>query len=128
VTAASGLLQASEAGRIKGELGKAVPTSITNMDPANPFLNLLVDTPISPEVKVHSIIAVKTSGPITEGNDGVVEYKSAHISPVESEYVVPVGHSCDHRRGETDPPRAPGLGIGCDGSVEGAGGRGQAAG
>ena len=71
-----------------------MPTSITNMDPENPFLRALADIPIPPEVKAHSIIAIKTSGPLTEGNDGVVEYKGAHITGVESEYVVPVGHSC----------------------------------
>ena len=64
------------------------------MDPESPFLKTLVDIPIDPKVKAHSIIAVLGSGPLTEGKDGVVEYKSAHIDGVESEYVVPVGHSC----------------------------------
>ena len=90
----SEFIQASEAGHVKKAFGKGAPTSIKNMDPANPFLHALADIPIPPEVKAHSIIAVKTSGPLTEGNDGVVEYKSAHITGVESEYVVPVGHSC----------------------------------
>ena len=41
----------------------------------------------------HSIIAVKGGGPVEQGNDGVVEYKSAHIDGVESELVVNSGHS-----------------------------------
>ncbi len=90
----SEVIQARDAGHVRKGLGKGMPTSIANMDPASPFLSVLVDIPIPPEVKVHSIIPVKTSGPLTEGNDGIVEYKSAHITGVESEYVVPVGHSC----------------------------------
>jgi hypothetical protein len=42
----------------------------------------------------HSIIAVEGDGPFEKGNDGVVEYSSAHIGPVESELVVqPSSHS-----------------------------------
>jgi len=44
-------------------------------------------------VAAHSIIAVKGHGPVEEGNDGVVEYKSAHIEGVESELVVRSPHS-----------------------------------
>jgi hypothetical protein len=36
---------------------------------------------------------VDTDGPVTQGNDGVVQYSSAHIEPVESELVVRSGHS-----------------------------------
>ena len=42
---------------------------------------------------VHSIIPVKGDGPIESGNDGVVEYTSAHIEGVESETVVRSDHS-----------------------------------
>jgi hypothetical protein len=49
--------------------------------------------PIADGVHAHSIIPVKGAGPIEEGNDGVVEYKSAHIDGVESELVVRSGHS-----------------------------------
>ena len=31
---------------------------------------------------------------IKTGNDGVVEYRSAHIDGVESEFIVRTGHSC----------------------------------
>jgi hypothetical protein len=63
-----------------------IPTALDNMDPSNPFIKALSATPIAPGVKVNSIIPV-------EGNDGVVEYKSAHIDCVESELVVHSGHS-----------------------------------
>ena len=47
-----------------------------------------------PGVKGHSIIAIKGDEKPPEGDDGVVAYKSAHIDGVESELVVPYGHSC----------------------------------
>jgi len=63
------------------------------MDASNPSLKTLATLPIAPDVQVHSIIAVKGSGLIADGDDGVVEYKSAHIEGVESELVVHSGHS-----------------------------------
>jgi pimeloyl-ACP methyl ester carboxylesterase len=71
-----------------------IPTSIDNMSPGNAFIQTLSSIPIDPKVKVHSIIPVETDGPLEAGNDGVVEYSSAHIQPVESELVVPSNHSC----------------------------------
>jgi hypothetical protein len=44
-------------------------------------------------VAAHSISAVKGEGPFENGNDGVVEYKSAHIDGVESELVVNSRHA-----------------------------------
>ncbi len=70
-----------------------VPTALDNMDSSNPFLQTLSGLPIAPGVHAHSIIPVKGSGPPENGNDGVVEYKSAHIEGVESELVVRSGHS-----------------------------------
>ena len=49
---------------------------------------------MAPEVKLNSIIAVKGSGPCENGHDGVVAYRSAHLAPVESEFVVRSAHSC----------------------------------
>jgi hypothetical protein len=63
------------------------------MDKSNPFVQTLSGLPIAPGVRVHSIIAVKGSGPPEQGNDGVVEYKSAHLEGVESELVVRSNHS-----------------------------------
>ena len=71
-----------------------IPTSVDGMSPENPVLQALVSTPLEPGVKAHSIIAVKGEGDYREGNDGVVEYKSAHLEEVESEFIVRSGHSC----------------------------------
>jgi pimeloyl-ACP methyl ester carboxylesterase len=70
-----------------------IPTALDNMDASNRFIKALSATPIAPGVKFNSIIPVKGDGPIEDGNDGVVEYKSAHIDGVESELVVRSGHS-----------------------------------
>jgi pimeloyl-ACP methyl ester carboxylesterase len=68
-------------------------TSIDNMTPSNRFVQTLVTIPVAPQVAAHSIIAVKGAGPVEQGNDGVVAYKSAHIDGVESELAVTSGHS-----------------------------------
>jgi len=70
-----------------------IPTALDNMDASNPGLKALAALPIAPGVHAHSIIPVKGTGPVEDGNDGVVEYKSAHIDGVESELVVRSGHS-----------------------------------
>jgi pimeloyl-ACP methyl ester carboxylesterase len=71
-----------------------VPTSIDNMSPGNPFIRVLAEIPVAPGVVANSIIPVKEGyEPYEEGNDGVVEYKSAHIDDVESELVVRSTHS-----------------------------------
>ncbi len=70
-----------------------IPTSIDNMTPGNPFLVTLASLPIAPHVSYHSVIAVRGDGPPEEGDDGVVEYESAHIEGAESELVVRSGHS-----------------------------------
>ena len=72
-------------------------TSIDFMNPGNPTLLALADLPIADGVAVHSIVAVKGDGPIEEGNDGVVEYHSAHLAGVDSEFVVRAEHSCQSR-------------------------------
>ena len=70
-----------------------IPTALDNMDASNPFIKTLAAMPIAGGVHAHSIIPVKGTAPVEEGNDGVVEYKSAHIDGVESELVVRSGHS-----------------------------------
>jgi pimeloyl-ACP methyl ester carboxylesterase len=69
-------------------------TAIDNMTPGNPFLKTLRALPVAPGIAAHSIIAVEGTGPAYQGADGVVKYKSAHVSGVESERVVRSGHSC----------------------------------
>jgi hypothetical protein len=63
------------------------------MSIGNPMMKVLVETPLAPDVTSHSIIAVLPGEDIKTGNDGVVEYSSAHIDNVESEYIVRTGHS-----------------------------------
>jgi pimeloyl-ACP methyl ester carboxylesterase len=70
-----------------------IPTSIDNMSPGHPFIVTIAKIPVAPDVVANSIIGVPGDGPIESGNDGVVEYSSAHIDGVESELVVPYGHS-----------------------------------
>jgi len=70
-----------------------IPTSVENMSPNHPFIRTLADIPIVPEVHYHSIIAVKGKGDPREGNDGVVEYSSAHLDGADSEYIVRSSHS-----------------------------------
>jgi len=69
-------------------------TSIDSMSPKNPALLTLAEIPLAPGVKGHSIIAVQGEGNLTQLNDGVVEYKSAHVDYVDSEFIVQSGHSC----------------------------------
>jgi pimeloyl-ACP methyl ester carboxylesterase len=70
-----------------------MPTSITNMNPSNRFIQALASMPIVDGVAAHSIIAVQGDGPPEDGADGIVMYKSAHIDGVASEKVVRSGHS-----------------------------------
>jgi pimeloyl-ACP methyl ester carboxylesterase len=88
--------------QVKGDLIKnrdaivgvpVVPTAVDNMSPSHPFIQGLQKIPVASSIKAHSIIAVEGDGPIEEGNDGVVEYSSAHIDGVESELVVRSSHS-----------------------------------
>jgi triacylglycerol esterase/lipase EstA (alpha/beta hydrolase family) len=73
---------------------KDIPRSTDNMDPKSEFIKTLSSIPVTPGVDAHSIIAVKNpNDPKEKWNDGVVEYKSAHIDGVVSELVVNSGHS-----------------------------------
>ncbi len=68
--------------------------SVYGMSPNSPFIKSLAQIPVVPWVHVHSIIPVRTSGPVEQGNDGVVRYASAHLPNAELELVVRgSGHS-----------------------------------
>jgi pimeloyl-ACP methyl ester carboxylesterase len=79
--------------RVMGIDRKTVLTSADGMSPDNPMLKVLADIPLASRVDGHSIIAVETDGDPTLGNDGVVEYKSAHLEGMQSEFIVKSGHS-----------------------------------
>jgi pimeloyl-ACP methyl ester carboxylesterase len=71
-----------------------IPSSVDGMSSDNPVLQTLVTIPLAPGIKGHSIISVLPGMEIKTGDDGVVEYQSAHIEGVESEFIVRSGHSC----------------------------------
>ena len=73
---------------------QGTPTSLDSMSPRNPVQLTLAEIPLAPGVKGHSIIAVKGNGDFHEGKDGLVAYDSAHVSYVESEFIVRGPHSC----------------------------------
>jgi hypothetical protein len=58
------------------------------MSPGNPAIEALRAIPVAPGIHAHSIIPTLQDGPLDSRNDGVVEYKSAHIDGVDSEAVI----------------------------------------
>ena len=85
--------QSQDVLKIKGMMN-SIPRSTDNMNPNNDFIKTFASIPISPEIKAHSIIAVKNpEDPKEKWVDGVVAYKSAHVDGVASELIVTSGHS-----------------------------------
>jgi hypothetical protein len=79
--------------------GRTLPTALDNMDPASKLLQRLADTPIPPGIELHSIVCVGDADltdpeQILESDDGVVEYRSAHLEGAKSELLVNSMHSC----------------------------------
>lgn len=73
---------------------RQLPSSVDNMRPDSTFTVTLASIPIDPHVIAHSIIPVLGGAPPEGQNDGVVEYSSAHLEGVASEFVVyHSGHS-----------------------------------
>ncbi len=68
-------------------------TSLDSMHPNDPNIQALASLPTAPGIHAHSIIGVTGGGPVEAGDDGVVEYRSAHLEGVDSELVVRWGHS-----------------------------------
>lgn len=71
----------------------AAGASVYGMTPGSPFITALAALPIAPGISAHSIISVSGDGPVASGNDGVVQYSSAHLEGTVSELVVRSGHS-----------------------------------
>ncbi|WP_295391667.1 alpha/beta fold hydrolase [uncultured Thiodictyon sp.] len=76
---------------VPDSLDGRLPTSIHGLSPQSQFLRLLDGT--RPSVPSHSIIGDRGRGTLATSSDGVVPYRSAHLDTVESEVVVPAGHS-----------------------------------
>jgi len=73
-------------------------TSLDSMSPKSRTILALSEIPVATNVPAHSIIAVENKFPdIHTGNDGVVEYTSAHVDYVQSEFVVRSFHSCQDK-------------------------------
>jgi pimeloyl-ACP methyl ester carboxylesterase len=89
----------------EAEASPRVPTSLDQMNPSNPFLRVLAELPIAPGVAANSIIAVQGTGPVEDGEDGVVKYRSAHIEGVESELVIRSSHSLQDQPGTVEEVR-----------------------
>ncbi|HEV7733765.1 MAG TPA: alpha/beta hydrolase [Candidatus Binatia bacterium] len=70
------------------------PTAVDNMTPTNPFVKALAEMSVAPGIASNSIVSVAGDGPVEGGDDGVVEYSSAHRTDVESEFIVRSPHSC----------------------------------
>ena len=90
---ASALADTVNNNQLNVKRGAGAFNSVWGMNPGNPALNALADTPVAPNIAAHSIIAVQGNGPVETGDDGVVTYKSAHIDGVQSELVVRSAHS-----------------------------------
>ena len=74
------------------DLKDEAPTAVDGMSVKSPVMSKVAGLPLAPGIKGHSIIPVLPGMDIKSGNDGVVEYKSAHIEGVESEFVVRTHH------------------------------------
>lgn len=68
--------------------------SIDNLSDQDPFVSSAAALPISAAVPYHSIIGNYTPElPLADSADGVVPYRSSHLSGAASELVVPSWHS-----------------------------------
>ena len=79
--------------KVPGSLRDQAPTSVDGMSADSPVMKTVARLRLAPGITGHSIIAVLPGQDIKTGNDGVVEYSSAHIDGMESEKVVRSGHS-----------------------------------
>jgi pimeloyl-ACP methyl ester carboxylesterase len=76
---------------------KAIPTSIDELEWGSPMLRGLSELSTAPDIKLHSIIAVRPGLPSGVRSDGLVSYESAHVPGIASETIVPAPHLCqDH--------------------------------
>lgn len=76
----------------KGNL--RLPNSVDNLREDDHFIKAAAALPISPEVTYHSIVArTQAEGPLSDSDDGLVPYRSAHLPGAASEKVILSGHS-----------------------------------
>jgi pimeloyl-ACP methyl ester carboxylesterase len=84
-------------GFFKDDFRKGRPSSVEELAWETPFLRSLRELAAGPDVKFHSIIAVRADSSGDERGDGLVSFASAHLEGTSSEVVISAGHLCqDH--------------------------------
>jgi pimeloyl-ACP methyl ester carboxylesterase len=68
-------------------------TSVGSLSPSYPAYKALDRVPFREGLKVHSVIGDRGKGDTPESSDGIVPYWSSRLEGVESERIVPAGHS-----------------------------------
>lgn len=85
---------AQTAPRIGKESLLRIPNSIDNLSDGDAYVQAAAQLPIAQRVRYHSIIGnTHPERPLQDSSDGIVPYRSAHLSGAASELVVPFGHS-----------------------------------
>jgi pimeloyl-ACP methyl ester carboxylesterase len=91
------LLARNSPGFFNADFRKGLPTALDELVWEAPLLRSLQGLGAAPEVRFHSIIAVRQSRVEAERTDGLVSYESAHVEGAASEVVISAGHLCqDH--------------------------------
>lgn len=91
------LIARNTPGFFKDDFRKGVPSSLEELAWETPFLKKLRDLTAAPDVKIHSIVAVRRDPVGDEPGDGLVSFASAHLEGAGSEVVISAGHLCqDH--------------------------------
>jgi hypothetical protein len=68
-------------------------TSVGSLSPSYPVYPALHEAPFRERLKIHSVIGDRGKGDTPESSDGIVPYWSSSLRSVESEKIVPAGHS-----------------------------------
>ena len=68
-------------------------TSVGSLSPSYPAYKALDRVPFREGLKIHSVIGDRGKGDTPESSDGIVPYWSSRLEGVESEKIVPAGHS-----------------------------------
>ena len=89
----------SAADSIAGDLPEAAlalrkhPNSITLLDEANPYMQVMAKLSIAAGIPYHQIIARKDrTVPLERSSDGLVPYQSSYVAGAESTLIVESGH------------------------------------
>jgi pimeloyl-ACP methyl ester carboxylesterase len=94
IASATADMLANAGNELKLDKDRRAFNSINGMSPGNPGIEALRKIPVAPGIHAHSIIPTLQDGTLVNRNDGVVEYRSAHIDGTESELVIEhQGHS-----------------------------------